>query len=111
MCVYSYSTTSNAGCIRADCAAAICVDDRTRLATTRTPEHTLRVVLTGLIMSEHDNRRTAAVSTRLMTSSSAVAKRSRDVSCLSVVSCNNTKRRVESFIASYVRYRFVTACS
>ena len=45
------------------------------------------------------------------TSSSAVAKRPRDASCLSVVSFNSTKRRVESFIVSYVGYRFVTACS
>ena len=40
-----------------------------------------------------------------------VAKRPRDASCLSVVSFNSTKRRVESFIVSYVGYRFVTACS
>jgi len=49
-----------------------------------------------------------------VTSSSAVAKRPRDASCLSVVSFNSTKRRVESFIVSYIRrlqYRFVTACS
>ena len=46
-----------------------------------------------------------------VTSSSAVAKRPRDASCLSVVSFNRTKRRVESFIVSYVGYRFVTACS
>ena len=32
-----------------------------------------------------------------LTSSSAVAKRPRDASCLSVVSFNSTKRRVESF--------------
>jgi len=32
------------------------------------------------------------------TNSSAVAKRPRDASCLSVVSFNSTKRRVESFI-------------
>ena len=48
-----------------------------------------------------------------LTSSSAVAKRLHDASCLPVVyySFNSTKRRVESFIISYVRYRFVTACS
>jgi len=40
------------------------------------------------------------------TSSSAVAKRPRDASCLSVVSFNSTKRRVESFIVSYVGYRY-----
>jgi len=45
------------------------------------------------------------------TSSLAVAKRLRDASCLSVVSFNCTKRRVESFIVSYVGYRFVTTCS
>jgi len=45
------------------------------------------------------------------TSSSAVAKRPRDASCLPEVSFNSTKRRVESFIVSYVRYRFITACS
>jgi len=33
-----------------------------------------------------------------VTSSSAVAKRPRDASCLSVVSFNSTKRSVESFI-------------
>ena len=43
------------------------------------------------------------------TSSSAVAKRPHDASCLSVVSFNSTKRRVESFIVSYVGYKFVTA--
>jgi len=37
------------------------------------------------------------------TSSSAVAKRPRDASCLSVVSFNSTKRRRESFIVSYIR--------
>ena len=47
----------------------------------------------------------------ILTSSSAVANRPRDASCLSVVSFNGTKRRVESFIVSYVGYRFVTACS
>ena len=45
------------------------------------------------------------------TSSSAVAKRPRDASCLSVVSFNSTKHRVQSFIVSYVGYRFVTVCS
>ena len=34
-----------------------------------------------------------------------------DALCLSVVNFNSTKRRVESFIVSYVGYRFVTACS
>ena len=40
-------------------------------------------------------------------------KKPRDVSCLSVVSFSGrpTKRRVESFIVSYVDCRFVTACS
>ena len=37
----------------------------------------------------------------IVTSSSAVAKRPRDASCLSVVSFNSMKRRVESFIVSY----------
>ena len=37
-----------------------------------------------------------------ITSNSAVAKRPRDASCLSVVSFNSTKCRVESFIVSYV---------
>jgi len=45
------------------------------------------------------------------TRSSAVAKRLCDASCLSVVSFNGTKRRLESFIVSYVGYRFITACS
>ena len=51
------------------------------------------------------------VSLVVITSSSAVAKRApaRDVSCLSVVSFNSTKRRVESFSVSYVGYRFITA--
>ena len=48
---------------------------------------------------------------RVLTSSSAVAKRPRDASCLSVVSFNSTKRRVESFIVSYIGYKFITACS
>ena len=40
-----------------------------------------------------------------------LSQRPRDASCLSVVSFNSTKRRVESFIVSYVGDRFVTACS
>ena len=36
-----------------------------------------------------------------------LSQRPRDASCLSVVSFNSTKRRVESFIVSYVGYRFV----
>jgi len=40
---------------------------------------------------------------REQTSSSAVAKRPRDASSLSVVSFNSTKRRTESFIVSYIR--------
>ena len=35
-------------------------------------------------------------------SSSAVAERPRDASCLSVVSFNSTKRRLQSFIVSYI---------
>jgi len=46
---------------------------------------------------------------QLNTSSSAVAKRPRDASCLSVVSISSTKRRAESFIVSYAGYRFITA--
>jgi len=46
-----------------------------------------------------------------ITSSSAIAKRPSDASCLSVVSFNGTKCRVESFTISYVGYRFITACS
>ena len=46
----------------------------------------------------------------LNTSSSAVAKRPCDASCLSVVSFNSKKRGAESFIVSYVGYRFITAC-
>jgi len=50
-----------------------------------------------------------------LTSSSAVAKRPRNASCLSVVSFNSTKplskRRALSFIVSYVGYRFITACN
>ena len=38
------------------------------------------------------------------TSSSAISKRPRDASCLSVVSINSTKRPTESFIVSYIRY-------
>ena len=45
--------------------------------------------------------------TACSTSSSALAKRPRDASCLSVVSFNSTKRGVESFIVSYVGYRYV----
>jgi len=53
-------------------------------------------------------RLTASVQSR-QTSSSAVAKRPRDASCLSVVSFNSTKRRAQSFTASYIGYRFITA--
>jgi len=50
-------------------------------------------------------------SERFIRSSSAVAKRPRNASCLSVVSFNSKKRRVTSFIVSYVGYRSITACS
>jgi len=40
------------------------------------------------------------------TSSSAVAKRPHDAS---VVSFNSTKRQAQSFIVSYIGYRFMTA--
>jgi len=43
------------------------------------------------------------------TSSAAVAKRPRDASCLSVVSFNSTIRQAQSFIVSYIGYRFITA--
>jgi len=42
-------------------------------------------------------------------SSSVVAKKPRDASCLSVVSFNRTKRRAQSLIVSYIGYRFITA--
>jgi len=48
---------------------------------------------------------------KAVTSSSAVTKRPRYASCLSVVSFNSTKRWVESFIVSYVDYRLITACN
>ena len=38
-----------------------------------------------------------------------LSQRPRDASYLSVVGFNSTKRRVESFIVSYVGYRFITA--
>ena len=43
------------------------------------------------------------------TSSPAVPEKPRDASCLSVVSFNSTKLRAQSFIVSYVGYRFITA--
>jgi len=43
------------------------------------------------------------------TSSSAVAKRPQDALCLSVVSFNSTKLQAQSFIVSYIGYRFMTA--
>ena len=46
-------------------------------------------------------RAAAFVSSPLVTRSSAVAKRPRDVSCLSVVSFNSTKRQAQSSIISY----------
>ena len=50
---------------------------------------------------------------RLITSSTVVAKRSRDASFLSVVSFNGTKRRAQSFIVSYVclSLRTIKCCS
>ena len=48
-------------------------------------------------------------SINIKTRISAVAKRPRDVSCLSVVSFNNTNRRAQSFVVGYVGYRFITA--
>jgi len=45
------------------------------------------------------------------TSSSAVAKRPHDASCLSVVSINSTKRPTESFIVSYLSLRAFKCCS
>jgi len=45
----------------------------------------------------------------LITSSSAVAKRSRDASCLWVVSFNSTIRRAQFFIISYFGFTFTSA--
>ena len=59
------------------------------------------------IMCQHS----ALLCWRAITSSSAVAKRPRDASCLSVVSFNSTKRWTESFIVSYIGNRFISACS
>jgi len=42
----------------------------------------------------------------LKTVSSAIAERPRDASCLSVVSINSTMRRPQSFIISYLDFRF-----
>jgi len=55
------------------------------------------------------SRRLFRIELFVNTSSSAVTKRLRDASCLSVVSFNSTKRRVESFIVSYVDYRSLRA--
>ena len=59
------------------------------------------------LFKEHWQRYQLHGLSTLKTSSSAVANRSRDASCLSVVSFNSrpTKRRVDSFIVSYVGYR------
>ena len=43
------------------------------------------------------------------TSSSATAKRPRDASCLSVANFNSIKRPAQSFIVSYIGFRFTTA--
>ena len=59
------------------------------------------------LFKEHWQRYQLHGLSTLKTSSSAVANRSRDASCLSVVSFNSrpTKRRVDSFIVSYIGYR------
>ena len=70
---------------------------------------TQRVAIFGSVFASSNSLGTWAVCiTTLETSSSAVAKRQHDASCLSVVSTNSTKRRVESFIVSYIG---ITACS
>jgi len=51
----------------------------------------------------------ASLPSQLFTSSSAVAERSRDASWLSVVSLNSTKRRTQSSVVSYFRFRFTAA--
>jgi len=51
----------------------------------------------------------AHVARAKQTSSSYVAERPRDASCLSVVSFDSTKRRARSFIISYSDFRFTTA--
>ena len=45
------------------------------------------------------------------TSSSAVTERPHDASCLLVVSFNSTKYQAQSFIFSYIGYRFITVCN
>ena len=47
--------------------------------------------------------------TALGTSSPAIAERPRDTSCLSVVSFNNTIRRMQSSVISYLGCRFTAA--
>ena len=51
---------------------------------------------------QHQEASYATRSCVLETRSSAVAKRPRDASCLSVANFNNTKRPAQSFIVSYV---------
>jgi len=50
-------------------------------------------------MADRRHFENCSIAISQLTSSSAVAKRPRDALCLSVVSFNNTKHRVESFIA------------
>jgi len=89
---------------------------RVRLLHTcaRTPTPLVSCIVNDGLVSAHTKHaeNSASVHNTLDISSSAVAKRPRDASCLSVVSFNSTKRRVVSFIVSYyVGYRFITACS
>ena len=69
---------------------------------------TLRAVSTRVCLQIHPLLFSC---TTPITSNSAVTKRPRDASCLLAVSFNSTKHRTESFIVSYTRYRFITACN
>ena len=79
---------------------------RVRLLHTcaRTPTPLVSCIVNDGLVSAHTKHaeNSASVHNTLDISSSAVAKRPRDASCLSVVSFNSTKRRVVSFIVSYV---------
>jgi len=59
--------------------------------------------LLGVVSRQHNKSNAEQVA--------QLSQRPRNASCLSVVSFNSTKRRVESFIVSYVGYRFITACN
>ena len=103
--VISVSNLLNCSCLNKQLQHTNLLHSRTRMMRTM---HSAMMHANTITQPKHNTMDGGDITCKT-TSSSGVAKRSCDASCLSVVSFNSTKCGLESFIVSYVGYRFITA--